>query len=86
MKTIQQIQDFCKSVNLNPKRIFIASNGAIMTEWHSQKQALRFNKAFDKHLNSKGSVNVGPNDIDATGTDLEDWEQIAYAEMLAPRH
>lgn len=86
METIQEVQDFCKSIKLNPKRIFIASNGTVLTEWHSKKQSLRYAKEINKYYTKLGSTHIGPEITDVTTTDLEDWEQIAYAEMLAPRH
>jgi hypothetical protein len=80
MKTIEQVQDFCKSIKVNPNRVFFDSNGTAIVTFHSHKHQQRYAKAISKHFEKLGYT--GTTDFEGK-TDLADWETNAYNEMEA---
>jgi predicted mannosyl-3-phosphoglycerate phosphatase (HAD superfamily) len=80
MSSIQEVKDFCKSIKVNPAKIFIASNGAVVATFNSSKHQTRFGKEMQKHWTKLGfKVQKQPDD-------LVEWEVTAYNEMFATRH
>lgn len=83
MKTIEEYKQFCDSINVNPSRIFIDSNGAVLVQFHSKKHMTRYAKAIHKHYTDLGSA--GSLDLEGK-SELADWEKNAYTEFNAVRH
>lgn len=83
MKTIEEYKQFCNLIGVNPKRIFIDSNGTVVTQFHSKKHQLRYAKEIHKYFNKIGFTGS----LDTEGkSDLADWEVNAYSEFNAVRH
>ena len=80
MKTIKQVQDFCKSIKVNPNRVFFDSKGVVIVSFHSKKHQQRYAKAVHKHMSQLGYD--GSLELDDT-SDLADWEINAYNEFDA---